>query len=346
MLNSPNIHGRRALAAAIFLAAFAIGGFFWQASGPERRAELKPHNPPFTEATGVDIGREQQRWRDRIAAAGPEAAYAEFKAAYAERHFSDQHIAIHVMGGLLYETMGITGLAVCDDTFAFGCYHSFFASAIGRGGTGIVADLDRECVGRLGRGETGCQHGIGHGLVEHLGSSHLAEALELCGTTTTIHYLLGCTSGVFMEYNTPIVIGATASQTLRELDRDAPTAPCPSLAERFRPSCYFELAPWWKNYFSYEDMGRLCAELAVTAEREACFLGIGYIIVPFNEYRTVPSLADCGRMPIRDGELLCRAGMWWSYFVVPERRPLADDACAGLTPAEQSFCGATGRLVQ
>lgn len=323
--------------AGILLAAVAISGLLWR-HGSERRGPEKPNNSPFAEAAGVDIGREQQRWRDRIAAAGPEAAYAEFKMAYAERHFSDQHTVAHLMGALIYEAVGAAGFAICDRTSAFGCYHGFFARAIGENGPAIVTELDRECVQRLGRGETGCQHGIGHGLVEHFGSPRLAEALELCGRTTTIHRLLGCASGAFMEFNTPIAIGDTASQTLRDLDRNNPFAPCPSTAARFRPSCYFELAPWWRNYLGYDEMGQLCAKLDADAEREACFQGIGYAIVPFNNYVLPASLADCRRMPTREGELLCRAGMWWSYFVVPERRSLADGACDGLTPIERSRC--------
>ena len=333
------------ISAGVLLAAFTIGSLLWR-YGTEQHAALKPTNSPFAEAVGVDISQEQRRWRDRIAATGPEAAYAEFKAAYTERHFSDQHIAAHIVGALLFEALGAAGLAVCDSTFAFGCYHSFFASAIAKNGTGAVADLDRECVQRLGRGETGCQHGIGHGLMEYFGPHRLTEALISCERTTTVHPLLGCISGVFMEYNTPIAIGASATQTLRELDASEPTAPCPSLAERFRPSCYFELAPWWRNYFSYQEMGNFCTGLNNVAEREACFLGIGYIIAPFSNYDLPTSQTECNRMPVRDSMLLCRSGLWWSYFVVPERRSLADDTCGDLTSQERSYCIQKGRLLR
>lgn len=338
-----------AIAVAAVAAIVGLALLGWRA--PAERSSGT--GPPRTEesiltqeATGVEVKKERRRWQERIAAVGAEAAYAEFKREYAARHFSAQHIVAHIIGELLYETAGMAGLAVCDASFAFGCYHSLFGAAIARNGDAVVADLDRECVTRLGSGNTGCQHGIGHGILEHLGGERLGEALGLCAKTTTIHPLLGCTSGVFMEYNTPIIIGESAAQTLRPLDRRQPLAPCPTLIPSFRPSCYFELAPWWKSFFVYGEMGHLCATLQSPAEREACFQGIGYIIVPFSEYDIKLALAECRRMPTREGEILCRAGMWWSYFVVPERRQIADGACRDLAPRERSSCIQKGRLIQ
>ncbi len=284
-------------------------------------------------------------WQEQISALGPAGAYDKFKREYSKVHFSAQHLAAHVMGELIYETVGLPGLAICDPAFAFGCYHSFFGRAIAEKGEDIVKELDRQCVSRLGPGYTGCQHGIGHGLMEYFGSRRLAEALRECERTTVIHPLLGCTSGVFMEYNTPIVIGEQTSQSLRELSPD-PLDPCPSLQENFRPSCYFELAAWWHNYVDYGEMGRLCARLDAASVREACFLGIGYIVVPFNEYRIKPSKTDCQKMPTSDGGVLCRAGAWWSYFAVPEQRSLADDMCADLTALERSRCLEKGMFVR
>lgn len=333
---------KRATLFCIALAAIAAA-IFWQ--WPAGKTATPWARDRAEGASGVDAPAEERHWRERLSAVGADAAYQEFKRAYADRHFSDQHIAAHVMGALLYRELGVAGLRTCDEAFAFGCYHSFFGTALAEIGPDGIRDFDRQCIEQFGPYGTGCQHGIGHGIMEYVGPRRIDDALRLCEGTTVVHPLLGCTSGVFMEYNTPIAIGTTASQTLREIDPGNPLAPCPALAERFRASCYFELAPWWKNFFDYEAIGRLCAELAAPGEREACLLGIGHIIAPFTAYDLTASRRECRRMPTEDDEVLCRAGLYWGYFIVPERRPLAEGACTELKPDERSRCLTRGRLV-
>lgn len=296
-----------------------------------------------------DLNRERGRLKTRIDQIGAERAYGEFQEAYAQSSFAEQHLAAHLMGELLYEKLGLPGLSVCDSSFSFGCYHSFSGRAIAAGGLEIVRQLYQVCLKNFGPLGTGCQHGLGHGILEHLGHGRLGDALETCRLAPQVHPLLGCTSGVFMEYNFPTIVTRETSFTRRrEPEPQNPESPCDTMVEeRFRQSCYFELGQWWFEVFSrdYREIGRLCREIAAGLERKSCFLGLGYIAAPSNGYAVATTIERCRLMPDRESELLCRAGAAWSFFVMPEQRSLAERLCAGLKPDEKVHCLEEARFV-
>lgn len=294
---------------------------------------------------GVDVAVEELRWRERIATVGAAAAYGEFKQAYRARHFSDQHIAAHILGELIYEAEGIEGVAVCDGSFSFGCYHSFFARAVAEEGTGVLTDLDQACIAAHGVFGVGCQHGIGHGLVEYLGTDRIVEALEFCGALRWQEPLLGCQSGVFMEYNFPLVIGKTASITRRPYDPDRIYEPCLSVPERFRKACYYEIGQWWAKWNDVKAIGAICSGVGNREERETCFFGIGNVVAPSNDYDVKRTLQACDAMPDKESELWCRAGASWSFFALLEHRDSASKLCEGFDDSvERSACAEAADL--
>lgn len=292
---------------------------------------------------------EKKRWTERIQEAGPEIAYREFSEAYADKHFGIQHGAMHIMGELLYETQGIKGLSICDVTFAFGCYHSFFGRAFSEKGLEIIRDLDHACVAKFGPLGTGCQHGIGHGLMEYFGAAKLTTALEHCKETTQLKELFGCTSGVFMEYNVPIIIDANISYTEpRKLNSANPNEPCNTIvAEKFRSSCYYEMPQWWDKVYkrNYEKIGMLCNDIENVEHQESCFLGIGNVAAPSSEYDVKETIAKCEKMPDSKSMLICRSGSSWSFFSNPNYRKLAPQICASLNEEEKSRCAKKSDLI-
>ncbi len=291
---------------------------------------------------------EKKYWSQEIDRIGAEKAYQEFKDKYATSYFGIQHTAAHIMGALLYEKAGLNGLTVCDSTFAFGCYHSFFGQALSQKGTAIIPELDKACLAKYGPLGTGCQHGIGHGLLEYYGHGQLDQALNSCLVTTQKKPLFGCTSGVFMEYNVPIIIdSANAYTKFRELDRDHPYTPCPNLNSQFQQSCYYEMGQWWDKVYDgdYKKIGLLCQGISNPTYRESCYLGVGNVAAPSSNYDPDSTVAKCTMMPEYDGQITCRSGASWSFYAEPKYRNLSVKVCDNLPDEVRQRCVTKSDLI-
>jgi len=303
---------------------------------------------PTLRARSSDLEEERERWSRHMDAAGAERAYEDFKEAYRREHFNDQHLAAHILGELLYEKIGSKGIAVCDSTFSFGCYHSFFGRALSNEGAGIIKALDDACIEKYGPLGVGCQHGIGHGLVEYFGHGELLAALEACQTLSWKKPLFGCKSGVFMEYNLPILVdSSSAIATLREFRAEQPYEPCPSLPEEFRQACYYALGQWWASVVGsdFTKIGTLCRGVLDKEEREACYLGVGNVAAPSSGYNVPGTINACKKMPGAEGELFCRAGASWAFYAIPEHRSVALTLCGGLESADEHLCAESADLI-
>lgn len=267
-------------------------------------------------------------WAERISSAGAESAYAEFIAKNAQTSTQGQHLSAHVIGEKIFESEGVSGISVCDAHFAFGCYHGFFGKALSREGVGVIRRLDTACVQRFGPLGTGCQHGIGHGILEYTGYQKISSALDLCKGTTQEVPLLGCTSGVFMEYNSPLVgLGKGLAPTTRSLDEMDPYQPCDSISEEYKKSCYFELGGWATSIFSAElkKASEYCAQAPASYSKE-CSLGFGATLLPSMGYDYVKSRAICDVFS-DENRIACRAGIAWALYADPAHRRETSTAC-------------------
>ncbi len=282
-------------------------------------------------------------WSNRIDAVGAESAYQQFSSFYKESDYTVQHPAAHIMGALLYQKLGNKGLSVCDSLFAFGCYHQFFASALADAGPEVVQKLDEVCIEKFGRFGTGCQHGIGHGLVEYFGyeKESLLQELSLCSLTTVVGDYFGCSSGVFMQYNIPVSFSGGEIKTgVRPFDSKNPITPCDTfIPETNKKPCYFSLGQWWfaASSESFEKLGTFCA-FVDGRYRESCYLGLGNSLIHEEKYDYRRGLSACRLMPDWNAELLCRAGASWGMFAEPLFRVNAWRFCEGLSVTDQEFC--------
>lgn len=313
---------------AIAVVIYAGAAFYFQYENNEPRAAA--------ERTGTE---EQKFWQQRMIDSGTERAYAEFKAEYAPKDFAAQHLAAHMWGQLLYEKEGSKGFVFCDSSFAFGCYHSFFGQAISREGIENVAILDKACLDKYGPYGTGCQHGIGHGVMEYFGASRLSEALAACEMTTQKSPLFGCTSGLFMEYNVPLVISENDAKTeARKLNIADPYSPCGDLVQASeRQSCYFELVAWWTKNVDHETVAEWCEQISAKKERQVCFQGLGQTAVIDNKYDLTAATNICLAI-IGDSQFSCRTGAAWAFFADPERRSEAAFLCKYENSTETGKC--------
>jgi len=299
----------------------------------------------------LDYDVEFKKWRETMKELGPARAYENFKQTFAYDHFGTQHSAAHIFGEVLFDETGIDGLVFCDSTFAFGCFHSFFGKALYVLGEDVVEDMDKVCVEKYGELGTGCQHGIGHGLLQYAGYNNLEEALDLCSHTTQKIPIFGCTSGVFMEYNVPLIDlgkGETYVTRTRELNENNPYEPCDTLPEKFRDSCYYEMAQWWDKVFfvDYKKIGELCDNIPDQEYVSSCYLGIGNVVAPTHNYDVELTKSKCELMPNDKAELICLSGASWSFFANPDYRNLAPRLCEDLSEEDKMKCAKEADLTR
>ncbi len=294
------------------------------------------HDPSplsLTSGTSLDIKQLREQWNKDFEKNSPQTVYANFKTQLQNQNFANQHLAAHLFGQVLYQKMGIDGIKICDSSFAFGCYHAFFGSAITDKGLSVLPVLDKGCTAS-GEGAVGCQHGIGHGLLEFLGKDKLKEALNYCDSLTKLNPYFGCSSGVFMEYNEPIELGEnTAVTRIRELDKNTPYDPCDKLDKKFQESCYHGLPQLWDKTFDkdYARIAQLCSNLSDSTNRVACYNGIGSVAAPSSDYQTDGTIAKCDLISEINGRNICKVTAAWSFL--PQNRAGADAICKDL-PAE------------
>lgn len=306
---------------------------------------LAAHSAPAHAAySDADPAYNRAYWAQEVAAHGPRAAYQEFAQRNAKAPAGRQHFSAHVIGSVLGDEFGPAGIAYCDAAFGFGCYHGFFAEVISAGGTALIPKLDAACTKAYGPGGTGCQHGIGHGILEYVGYGKLDQALALCDTTTQFSPLLGCASGVFMENDFRLAgTGTAQGPSRRDFDPAHPYAPCTEVAAQYQPACYVELGQWLRISLgpSYAKLGALCAAAPGTAARTDCFMGVGSIQDALEGYDPATALAHCAQYAGRD-QLSCRAGAWWGFYQVPEERAKDASICAYADAAQEQACLALG----
>lgn len=270
-----------------------------------------------------------ESWFDQY---GADEAYVRFKEQYANENYGTKHFAAHLFGDLLYKREGIPGVAVCDSSFAFGCYHSFFGRAILDHGLDVITELDASCIEKWGELGLGCPHGIGHGVLSYLGDEKLLESLEACRTLNYQEPIGGCTSGVFMEYNFK-TMESLEGGVMREFDETDPHKPCSDLPSEFLEACYWDLPQWWEKVLSYDysliDM--YCSEISEQVVRDACYRGLGNAIGPSTRYDIKKTSERCYELKKDESKDLCLSGASWSFFAEPSVRHLVKDVCREMT---------------
>ncbi|MDP3769636.1 MAG: hypothetical protein Q8R40_01690 [bacterium] len=292
-----------------------------------------------------DWNKQRNGWSAYMDSVGQQAAYDMLKESYRHETFMVQHTAIHLFGALFYEKYGLKGIRYCDNSFAFGCFHSFFASATSKEGDNILGDLERECNDLSDRVDIfSCQHGIGHSLLAHgqMSDNELIDALTLCDTLSHKEPISGCKSGVFMEYNfrSMASIEKAGNMMMRLFEKKLPYAPCSWLSDAFLEACYFAQTQWWDNVLDhdYAAMGHLCAAITNETYRLSCFMGIGNVASEYVIYN-VPSVVEiCSKMPLEQGRNECLINASWTFSNDSRLRGKASEVCKEADEAVRARC--------
>jgi hypothetical protein len=287
----------------------------------------------------VDIEKTRSAIEGAIRQNDGRAVWQELKEELTGKPIETSHGIAHLFGEELWKMEGLEGVGVCDESFGFGCYHSYFGLAIAEEGASVASSLEEACIAAHGEGGLGCTHGIGHGLGEYFGPEKLDEQLAACRTMKWGGAFFGCAGGVFMEYNFPATV--TREETKLE-NRPASNdlfAPCFDVDIHFRRACMLELPAWWLSTGSdTASSGSLCSTLTDRTLRADCFRGIGYTVGPQFGYDILKTKEACSLMPDVGGRRLCRAGASWSFWANPEFRAQAAVVCEGPTAQDAKQC--------
>ena len=272
--------------------ALLVGSAFAVAAG-----RAKPKNDLVPDYAAV-----QRHLQNLIVEKGAARAYAALHKELEGESVGIRHGTAHVFGELLFETEGLAGLGVCDQAFTFGCYHGFLGRAVNKNGIDIVSSLNAGCVAANGEGESACRHGLGHGILDYIGPSHLTDAYAVCRKIGW-DGLLGCGQGVIMEY-------LQSRDRIFTFESGAPLRPCDGLSADLRPSCYFELPyAWYFAKLDFPKMRELCFGLQ-DEDRRACLLGLGRAAGELQRYDAAAARSACADSTV------CEAGAYWLFTAV------------------------------
>lgn len=278
----------------------------------------------------------------------PSIIYSRVLSKYSESSPNNQHGIAHIFGELLYKNLGLKGVTICDNSFAFGCFHGFFVNAIAKEGIDSIKELDQMCIEKYGPYNLGCQHGLGHGLAEYYGSANLEKSLETCASLSWKHQLMGCSGGVFMEYIMPTLGGNTPGSVLvKPINQNTPYSPCTEIKEHFKPECYYNLG----NYFYHgtnqnvKEALTLCEKLSDKLNKQSCLFGLGNSI--YSNIRDIDkTIASCQLASTKESEINCRSGAAWILYTNVSTRPDANKLCADLAGKQLQSCQAQSNLLK
>jgi hypothetical protein len=325
----------------IIVAIFVAAGLTYlnRIQSPEiQKNDNRKTDDPLSVLWSGNYTKERAHWKQEIDKLGTEKAYELFKKDAGGKEFGVAHTLSHIFGELIYDKEGVKGVAFCDGSFSFGCYHSFFGKAISENGIDVVPKLADACMKRWGM-SLGCPHGIGHGLLGYVGDEKIVDALDICDTLPWKDPFGGCGSGVFMEYNFHTMQSVDKAED-RPFDPKDPYDPCNKLPARFGKTCYFEEPQWWSHVLSadYAKIGRLCSAIKDEVERSACFEGVGNVVAPYTSYDSAKTIKVCSLMPDAEADFLCKMKASWAFSAEPSAHDRASDICKGLSADKQSQC--------
>ncbi len=294
---------------ALLAIALAIGAYVLVMRSIHRE-------PPSTFYTDPALQREYVRLKGDLERTAREegilAAQKRFKSMYESAKVKlSFHSVAHWLGSELYRGKGSQGIAWCDETAGYGCFHGFFGAAFKEAGTSTPELLESAC---KNAGDitvaVECIHGIGHGLVALYGyrEDRLIPALDACEALPANRFLKDiCMSGVYMEYNLRTMEGMEdAGFVVREFKAGRPYIPCDSLPPKYAPRCYYELPYWWipATNADVDRMGMLCRDIETADYEEWCMRGIGHVVPWIFRYNAEKTAEGCGRLP-REGTEPC-----------------------------------------
>lgn len=326
---------KKKLPIGLFLTLLLILVFvFYKVS---KTSKVKAFSTKKAPETLNEILKERKEWSEIYDIAGANSFWEILKDRYGQNYH--RHTVAHMFGELLYDKEGSGGIINCDAAFSYGCYHAFFGQVLAGEGLDAVFELDKACAEKFGPQDSGCQHGIGHGLLQYLGYDNLTDALEACKSLPERGR--SCYEGVFMENNFRTDIeGVEADENIRTINQQNVYAPCTTMGEEYKDACYYELPRWWERVYESDflKLGQLCGGVIESVGRENCFRGIGAVAVLASDHNLEETKSKCSLMPTSEGRNYCLVEASWAFYSIDEYAHLATKVCEALDGEMKALC--------
>lgn len=283
-----------------------------------------------------------KEFKELIGRLGAKEAYETVGTYIKNEPINKQRQIMLVFGLALYEVEGKKSLSVCDEKYWYGCGHGFFYKFISEKGSEAVSVAESHCRKYYSDIDSGlsCHTAIGRGMQNFMGHNRLNQSLNKCLKLPWKGYLFGCQDGVLTEYLSPLE-NQTKNKTMSMNMENDLYDPCLKVETRFKRACFYILPVKWMESFNKDinKIGDLCSLSKDQEAKTACFVGIGKILSAERNYRIEPILADCNKMPGREGIFLCLSSAYLTIATTwPDREEEAKILCDGLKPAMKNLC--------
>ena len=307
----------------------------------ESVSEEQSAEKPLGPAVFIKLS-EQEQYQHLLAlndGQGPAAAWEYVKGAYTNNSGAAlggrAHDLAHFTGELIFKNKGLTGLSLCDTTFAFGCYHGFTETAFADS-LRPLKEVARACesLGQQGTGPwASCIHGIGHGVATYFDAVELTEALTACDRLPA--GAAYCYDGVFMEFSFSAPPSFYASAE--------PLAPCTKIAEMYQQACARNQPHVMQQRFnlSRAAIASVCAN-APAGITDPCIDSLGFAIANESQGDATVITTGCRELPnqLLAARCVSAAAGELVFQNFPNWQTAAPAACASLDPTFRASCQA------
>jgi len=209
----------------------------------------------------------------------------------------------HLVGNEAYDKLGFEGVKICDESFAYACYHGVTEKMLITEGSEAIKKIENSCLRMFPpqktQNYTGCIHGAGHGLYGWSGAD-VNKALLLCDTfeKTLRPY---CYDGVFMENAS---FGKTA------IDEKDPWKFCTNFHQKYQINCArYQVQQFFRIFGKNLDLiNKNCSKALDPELKTICLDGLGYNVAQTTQgdYDEIVSL--CQKIKDKMGVERCFMG--------------------------------------
>lgn len=303
--------------------------------------------PQFEKDKKVNFLTFRNQWKEIINSSSDGTKnYSDFKRSAMNASVSDAHFSAHIFGELLFDKWGEKAIKICDTAYEYGCYHGVAVEAISKKGTSVISTFIQTCKELASSNANNlmapCIHGIGHGIVEYFGHSEnkLLIALKACSKDDPYTNRI-CYSGVFMEYNVPILVTDTdVSVTNRPLIKGKEYSPCTTIPQMYQASCYEQISQWWPIFY-HNDLAKvaeLCSKVMGEENKMGCYRGMGDFIAMRSNFKGVIAKTKCEKIKSPEGQFQCKDEAYGVLFYHPQKHDDIKRICNGLPKDKKNIC--------
>lgn len=269
---------------------------------------------------------------------GPDKAWGFLKKEFVgQSNPSSVHDLAHLVGGLIFQKTGISGLNTCSEDFGFGCYHGFLDRAFAKS----LADIPKAEAACHSLPNVGpyrsCVHGIGHGIASYYQDTDLKSALYSCQQLKDLAQF--CYDGVFMEF------ARFAPQDT--YSKDDLYKPCNDLDKQLGPiytyDCGMDQAIIMSERFkmSFEDIAKVCLGWDSPSFQKGCVRRLGFMITFSNANFTPEKIVSaCQKIGVDERIAGCAEAAAGNLIVynTPGWQTISPGVCTLLPLSYQSEC--------